>query len=412
MLAAGVDPLEPYPASAKKRRCACLTCGREVFGVPQSLPPATVRNSSRLHNDFMSGDGKLTELDRAIVARYVAGASVARLVTDLGVARSRVNRVLKLAGIPRRKEPTLWAMPPAMRARIIRAHESDLTGPEVADLVGVDQSLVYRVWKSEGLQRRQPRRSGGRKLPARKKTPVHVEGQRRKLPQEARDAWIETQYRDGLSMQQVADQVGVSRSTVAKVLRARGVPSRPPVRPQKLSGPEQAAVAARYRDGASLEAVAAEFGVAQETVLNILKRQGQPTRTEKKFSRKLPPEKEADLVARYVAGEPVETLAVAFGVNQGTVVGAVRRAGKAARKPGKPGREVTPEQAADITHRYQAWEAVSHIALDYGIARNRVTQIAVEGGAQPRKKRRAKGTVKRRGGKRDPKRSNNKTERP
>jgi len=30
MLAAGVKPLEPYPGSAKKWRCQCLTCGREV----------------------------------------------------------------------------------------------------------------------------------------------------------------------------------------------------------------------------------------------------------------------------------------------------------------------------------------------------------------------------------------------
>ena len=351
----------------------------------------------------MSGAKSLDDFDQVIVDRYLKGESGVRLAADLGVSRTYVNRVLKQAGIPKRRQPTIWSMSPEMRDQIIRAHDAGLSGSATAYLAGVDVALVYLVWRSESLQRQQTQRRAVRKgAPGRPPLPAMIGG--RRVSPEVRDKWIETQYRDGLSMERIGTGVGLSRTWIGNILRSRGVPIRPPVKYQKLTEGQQEAAVARYAEGVSLEKVAAEFGVAPATIGECLKRHGQQPRTEKKWVRKLNPEQEADLVALYVSGEAIENLERRFQVNEGTILATVRRARERTRTPGKPGREVTSEQAVEITRRYKRGEPVRVIALDYQIARNRVIEIAVAGGAEPRKKRRAKGTVKRRGGRKDPNR--------
>jgi len=71
-------------------------------------------------------------------------------------------------------------------------------------------------------------------------------------------------YVSGLSINEVAHQHGVHRTTVMNHLESRGVQRRRNLR--KLSSPNVAKAARRYANGYSLSAVAKQFGVSETTV--------------------------------------------------------------------------------------------------------------------------------------------------
>ena len=93
-------------------------------------------------------------------------------------------------------------------------------------------------------------------------------------PVRLRAAAVAAAYRDQrLTMQQCAAMFGVSRTTVMKFLAAEGVTVRRPGRDL-----DERAVAAAYRDGASLHECAVRFGASERRIAAALERQGVPRR--------------------------------------------------------------------------------------------------------------------------------------
>jgi len=98
--------------------------------------------------------------------------------------------------------------------------------------------------------------------------------QHRPLPRET-DALLNA-YNDGRSIEQLAREFRLHRTTVMDVLNRNGAPRRP-IGP-KLDAEATLRAAALYVSGQSLKDVAAQFGVNPTTVGNSLKRSGVPLR--------------------------------------------------------------------------------------------------------------------------------------
>jgi DNA-binding CsgD family transcriptional regulator len=77
-------------------------------------------------------------------------------------------------------------------------------------------------------------------------------------------------YRDGASVQNLAARFGIHRTTVLDHLKRRGVPRRPRVR--KLTDRQIARAAEEYRSGDSLKALGERYGVDAATVRTHLAR--------------------------------------------------------------------------------------------------------------------------------------------
>jgi hypothetical protein len=92
----------------------------------------------------------------------------------------------------------------------------------------------------------------------------------------------------------------------------------------------------RYCAGESTPVLAADYGIVPSTAWSILKRHGVQTRSGAGNPRALDQKREAELVARYYAGEGTPTLAASFGIGATTVANILRRHGVQKRRCGKP----------------------------------------------------------------------------
>lgn len=95
----------------------------------------------------------------------------------------------------------------------------------------------------------------------------------------ARIKEVVRRYKDGETVQQLANDLGVTPSGMRIALRREGVTLRPPTRlgteGKRVLTAEQHIEAARlYQSGMSLDAVGVHFGISQHAVINALRRLG------------------------------------------------------------------------------------------------------------------------------------------
>lgn len=155
--------------------------------------------------------------------------------------------------------------------------------------------------------------------------------------------WLRKRFqRDRASLQQIGRELGVGVKTVGRLLEELGIPTRsgkpraprrdrpapPPTRFQ-ASTLDAAVICARYVDGETIRAIAADLGVAFGTVQKILVAHGIPRRLAK--NGRLPdrplPFQLADAWDRHRRGETFADIARAFRVDEAVVAAALRDAG-------------------------------------------------------------------------------------
>lgn len=96
-----------------------------------------------------------------------------------------------------------------------------------------------------------------------------------------------------------------------------------------------------------------------------------------KSQTRLTPEKRAELVAAYQAGEPVRSIAVRFGVHRGTVSEFARQAGIPAREPG-----LDAERGARAAALYESGLTLARVAEQVAASVEAVrAAVLAEGGA-------------------------------
>jgi DNA invertase Pin-like site-specific DNA recombinase len=131
-------------------------------------------------------------------------------------------------------------------------------------------------------------------------------------------------YASGQSMKTVAGRLGVSPSTVERVLEAAGVPRR---RVGHRHVPQRNRILHAYKEGASVEAIARQTGVGRRCILRLIREEG-IARTN---GRRLP---WAEIVARYHQGETTVAIAADLGTTSSGVCHVLASSGIPRRPPG------------------------------------------------------------------------------
>jgi predicted HTH domain antitoxin len=145
-------------------------------------------------------------------------------------------------------------------------------------------------------------------------------------------------YESGVSRLRVAAQMGVAIETVTKILRARGVEIRPHYS-HKVPVTDFPVIAQRYQDGEQISAIAESYSVAVVIIRNILDRQGVQRRDDRGRRREYTAE-EIETIRRMASeGASQNQIAKALGSAQTTVSKLMRKEGIAPAQTGSATRE-------------------------------------------------------------------------
>jgi len=150
-------------------------------------------------------------------------------------------------------------------------------------------------------------------------------------------------YANGENQYDLSAALGVSHSTISRTLAKHGVETRRRGEQLLLYSPqEEAEICARYNAGESLRQLGRAYDIDSRTVRGILKRNGVESRSISQAKRTFSAEEESELCQRYCAGESSVRLAAEVGVTPVTIVNILHRNGFEARRP--------PEHGDSIHH--------------------------------------------------------------
>jgi uncharacterized protein (DUF433 family) len=160
-----------------------------------------------------------------------------------------------------------------------------------------------------------------------------------------------------------------------------------------MSKPSTDELVRRYQAGESCATIAAATGLCPTSVQGRLKRAGVKLRPPGRPASRGPlGASDADLVARYRAGETCKVIAEATGVSRTTIRERLRRAGIELRR-GAEARsyERLDLPVAEIAERYRAGESTYEIGRSFGVSAHAIRERLIEAGVE----RRPKGTRQR-----------------
>ena len=126
-------------------------------------------------------------------------------------------------------------------------------------------------------------------------------------------------YRSGHSLRAVGARFGIGPTTVWSILNRHGEPRRGPGEwarpPTQAELARDASVIAAHRDGQSLNRISRSLGIGKTLAWNILVRHGEPRRTGR-ACRMADGRRSADIVSGYRSGRTRQYLAAEFGLSQ------------------------------------------------------------------------------------------------
>ena len=145
---------------------------------------------------------------------------------------------------------------------------------------------------------------------------------------------MRAQYDSGLTAGQIAAEHGVDRTTVTRYLRWTGLTilRRGPRNPKRgVAEPERAAeFRRRYEGGETLQQIADDHGLTRERVRQILRKIGVPSLGHRPEHCQQPyplTDAEVEAAKLYDAGTPPRELMARFSLTYSQIIGAVRRMG-------------------------------------------------------------------------------------
>lgn len=192
-------------------------------------------------------------------------------------------------------------------------------------------------------------------------------------------AAMAARYKAGATIRQVATRVGRSIGTVRAVLRDAGVivrqhqPGRKPI----PWTPEQiAAMVAEYQAGATIREVAARAGHGYSTVHGVLREAGVSIRARGRIS-SFATDKAPELVAAYCRGESLDTLRARYGISRQRVRAVLDEAGVDRRQRLL---SWTPEQLAAVVTEYQEGASARDVAARHGCSPTAVQRALRQAG--------------------------------
>lgn len=137
--------------------------------------------------------------------------------------------------------------------------------------------------------------------------------------------------------------------------------------PRVFSPEQERAVIAEYQEGKSIKVIARDRGVSPAAVHGVLVRHDVPRR-DGKPKLALTPQEDADIAERYRNGAALSQLAAQFDCSRITIRHALARQGVEPRPRGSKLREFSAEEVADVAARWEAGESQTAIGQSLGIS--------------------------------------------
>jgi len=200
-------------------------------------------------------------------------------------------------------------------------------------------------------------------------------------------------YASGETTYALAAAFGVSNATIGNVLAREGVERRTGSEAHRshriLSDAQELEVIRRYQHGETAKAIAKDFNVSTQPVLNALDRHGVPRNYRGVYEsakrlglRVLSAAQEAEACRRYEHGESIPAIAAGMDVGVGAVDGALQRGG-VEKRPGVAGERTAPEIEAEVCRRYLDGETPKTISQETGIPRATISFVLKRNAIEP-----------------------------
>jgi DNA-directed RNA polymerase specialized sigma24 family protein len=203
-------------------------------------------------------------------------------------------------------------------------------------------------------------------------------------------------YKSGMSMQEVADTVGVSEPTVRRTLKRKGVKSRPSGVPWVLVDPaERQAVVTMYQSGMPVTQIADQLGHGDQKVSDVLKEEG--IQVARRAHYKLLPSQQLEVIKLYQQGESLRGIGDMFGVSRTMVMDILeeyniprRAAGWSYKRHGPRKRQryskLSPEERIAVISMYQDGATLQELADEFDVSTSCIAS-ALEAHGVPRRPR-------------------------
>lgn len=143
-----------------------------------------------------------------------------------------------------------------------------------------------------------------------------------------------------------------------------------PVRAAPITDQQREDAVARYVSGESLESIARDLGMAPTTVSRSVKKAGHVMRPANEF--KVPPNTRQHIANKYQSGISTVKLAAEFGLAQSTVTDIIVEQGVQIRTRGK---RLGPAEQREVAALYHAGHTSPQIARQYEISKQTVMSI-------------------------------------
>lgn len=142
----------------------------------------------------------------------------------------------------------------------------------------------------------------------------------------------------------------------------------------------------RWQSGLTGRQIAQELHMSETSVYRVLQRAGVEAENRSRASRrKITPDDEAAVAARYMTGETADQIAAAYGTTRNTVVSTLRRLGVTIRPRNQgPERVFTPEEARRIIDMRSEGFTQEEIARQLGTSQARISRDLAAAGLTSR----------------------------
>ena len=216
------------------------------------------------------------ETKAGLAAGYQAGKTVRQLVTEFGTCSKTLYQVLREQGIPIRNSDYTRFESPERDGEIRRLYEGGTNTHELGEQFHLSACAVNRAIRRAGGTIRSV--SEARLVEVAKGVQIGpTRGPTGRKSPELEEA-ICKGYQAGKSSWELAAEFKIGAETVLRILRRHGVPIRRGGAPGGLSPEGQEKARERFREGATVRALAREFGVSRSAVRNAVKTLILPTK--------------------------------------------------------------------------------------------------------------------------------------
>jgi len=266
------------------------------------------------------------------------GLSCREIAERCGWGKTTIGKYLDAVGVLRKKT----VVTDDLVDEWVVAHANDVSPYELSREYGFDDETIRAHLKERGVE-------------------MNPVGGPVKYDHDNDESW-QRMYLSGLSLKEISERVGASETTVSSRLRKMGTAMRKGWETnQRVSGAMVAKWVGQYEnEGMSSVQIAEEAGVSSTTVLDYLRKAGVDT------GPLIKPEDAKEIRRRHEEGETPQSLATEYGVTDQYIRMKIKEAGGTIAIP-SIGFEFDDEVLDEWCKRYKSGESMASIAYSAGL---------------------------------------------